>query len=669
MTRLALIVLSALAIAGCDTGTRPPDASYIDVGEVVDPTRDSDGDSITDIIEGWRTRDTDGDGQPDWEDTDSDADGITDAVEAGDDDRGTLPIDTDMDGAPDYVDEDSDGNGLEDRIEGVLDSDGDGALDYVDFDDDDDRIDDVLEIGDGAFPRDSDVDGMPDFRDDDSDGDTIADREESTIDTEGDGTLDVLDLDSDNDGFEDAIEAGDADLDTVPVDTDGDLIADYRDPDSDADGLSDALEHEAGSLPTSADSDGDTQSDLIEVGAGTDPLDRNDSPRMRGDFVFVVPFREEPMPPRDTLEFRTNIRRADVYFQFDTTGSMIGEISNMRDRVVEILDGLGCAASNTPCFGDLGCQDGEICSFEGVCITDPNGGCIPDLWTGVGVYSGYENSYRNLLSLQPDPLVTRDAIPAAADGPGGSESLFESVACVADPRACFGAVCSPGGIGCPAFRRDAVRILVTITDETNQCTNTDCRVVNTAGAAGGRLRLQRIQFVGIDADGYSHSPRADLRAVGVSAGSVNSDGEPFYYEGDGAAVSSAVVSAIRDISSELSLYVDISAEDVAGDDGDSLQFIQRLEVNTTTFGCSSVPSTTDVDGDGYADAFPSLATGTPVCWDVVVRPNARVRPIDRPQVFLARLTVAGDGSPLDQRRVFFLVPPTAPLVCPDPPCE
>ncbi len=44
--------------------------------------------------------DTDGDGTPDWSDTDSDDDGIPDKTEAGADPLN--PADTDGDGTPDY---------------------------------------------------------------------------------------------------------------------------------------------------------------------------------------------------------------------------------------------------------------------------------------------------------------------------------------------------------------------------------------------------------------------------------------------------------------------------------------------------------------------------------------------------------------------------------------
>jgi hypothetical protein len=36
-------------------------------------------------------------------------------------------------------------------------------------------------------------------------------------------------------------------------------------------------------------------------------------------------------------------------------------------------------------------------------------------------------------------------------------------------------------------------------------------------------------------------------------------------------------------------------------------------------------------------------------------------PTRSPQVFKALLTVRGDGSPLDTRDVYFLVPPTIPM--------
>lgn len=98
---------------------------------------------------------------------------------------------------------------------------------------------------------DTDDDALPNHLDLDSDNDGIADFIEAgevvtgdavpaLRDTDEDGTPDFLDLDSDNDGLSDALERGDASA--LPSDTDGDGFPDYRDTDADGDGLADALE-------------------------------------------------------------------------------------------------------------------------------------------------------------------------------------------------------------------------------------------------------------------------------------------------------------------------------------------------------------------------------------------------------------------------------------------
>ena len=129
----------------------------------------------------------------------------------------------------------------------------------------------------------------------DEDGDGINDQIEGrrvNLDTDRDGMLDYLDLDSDNDGVPDSVEGF--------ADTDMDGIPDRLDPDSDGDGLSDRDENASGTSRTSGDTDGDGVSDLIEVASGTDALDPLDNPRTRGNFVFVEPFEAAPSPPRAT---------------------------------------------------------------------------------------------------------------------------------------------------------------------------------------------------------------------------------------------------------------------------------------------------------------------------------------------------------------------------------
>jgi hypothetical protein len=106
----------------------------------------------------------------------------------------------------------------------------------------------------------------------DSDGDTISDSDEGNglVDTDGDTFPDTMELDSDDDGIPDSVEAGDRDPFTPPVDTDGDTIRDFRDDDSDNDGVPDSVEGSG-----DADSDGilnfrDVDSDGDFIADGTE---------------------------------------------------------------------------------------------------------------------------------------------------------------------------------------------------------------------------------------------------------------------------------------------------------------------------------------------------------------------------------------------------------------
>lgn len=315
---------------------------------------DDDNDGISDIVEG--NGDTDGDGYPDRLDLDSDNDGLNDALEAGDPDLDgngiidgfadtdsdgiddtaavqPLPVpDTDADGKADYIDVDSDNDGLSDTLEaegedtdgnGILDNfidldndgrdddtaltplfgvdhDGDGRVDHLDLDSDNDGLPDTIEAG----GTDVDSDGIiDDFTDTDGDGmdDSTVSRPLAQHDTDGDGTPDHLDLDSDNDAIPDVIEAGgsndtrdghiDAFTDSdnnglddatatqpLPVhDTDSDGIPNHLDLDSDNDGIADVVEaigidsDNNGMIDLFNDADGDGFDDVAALTPLSDP--------------------------------------------------------------------------------------------------------------------------------------------------------------------------------------------------------------------------------------------------------------------------------------------------------------------------------------------------------------------------------------------------------------
>lgn len=361
---------------------------------------DTDGDGITDQFE--TMADDDRDGVPNHRDDDSDGDGRLDRLEASANrspyDCRLPPADSDRDGMPDFRDPDSDDNGILDNVEvqgfgdppeggwaaNPVDVDTDGTPDYADTDDDNDGISDRVEVGaDPSMPPDTDMDGRPDWRDIDSDGDTIADRIETSTDVDNDMIPNFRDLDSDGDGTEDRAEAqgpmamgmrtdpneipfecptevNPADLSMVQVDG----RANYVDADSDNDGLGDREERMIGSDVCRPDTDGDGQLDVVEnaycqrnrrMGCATDGTP---SLRMQ-DYYLILPF-DGPLQQRE-LEFGTNIRVADVFFIFDTTGSM----SSVQQAVANTI------------------------AQPGTGLVDSIRRIIPDTWFGSGHYDDF----------------------------------------------------------------------------------------------------------------------------------------------------------------------------------------------------------------------------------------------------------------------------------------
>ena len=144
-----------------------------------------------------------------------------------------------------------------------FDTDGDGVDDHLDLDSDNDGISDLIESGQNQAAVDTNNDGRHDGG---TNGAGVAFAANggagaTPIDTDFDGIRDFLDLDSDNDGIADAVEArptagyvssthfGNAgnngvndDGLYVPVNTGGSALADYRDTDSDGDGVLDSAE-------------------------------------------------------------------------------------------------------------------------------------------------------------------------------------------------------------------------------------------------------------------------------------------------------------------------------------------------------------------------------------------------------------------------------------------
>lgn len=540
---------------------------------------------------------------------------------------------------------------------------------------DDDSVTETFEATDGrdGVAETPDVPDVPlegeTYVPTDADGDTISDREEGTGDADGDTTPNTGDADSDGDGYLDAFEAGDSDLSTPARDSDGDFTPDFLDLDSDNDGLSDADELALGTDPTSPDSDGDGATDVVEVAAGTGPLDAADNPRSRGDFVFLVPYEEPPVPPEDTLVFATSIRMADVFFLIDRSASMGGEIANLtsslRTTIVPAVD----AVIPDVAFG---VGDFDICPKITSCSS---GG------TAVGL--------RCDQTIDPDPALTQTALEVIASTPvcnGTNEPYLAAAWIVAtddengpddDWRATrvTATTCPAGYIGWPCFRPGAVPILVEMGDEPFYDQGLRVCTTPTYDQLIAALNAIHARFIGISSQGaIGDGDRMwqGYRDVARDTGSVDIAGNPLAFEiaSDGTGIGDQVVDAIETLAGQVPMDISAVAADVVegpGDTVDATVFIERLEPNTVggvadprdpTLICVGGLPVADADGDTFPDIFPDVLPGTPVCFDILARENTSVPATEEPQLFRAEVRVVGDSvTVLDTRDVYFLVPP------------
>ncbi len=412
------------------------DADDDGIFDVLEGDVDSDGDGIQD----FQDSDSDNDGIPDAQENqaapelsgfDSDGDGIDDTIDVdatGGIDANNNGIDDqfeaddfDGDGTPNYLDSDSDNDGIPDYVEGNEDIDGDSAGNAFDLDSDGDRIGDVYEFGmiQTVSGNDDDRDGIDNAFDVDETGGIDADvngidDDYQGVDTDQDTTPDYLDLDSDGDGISDKIEAQnpvallglDLDHDGIddiqdidqtngndtnangiddsqePRDSDDDFIPDFLELDSDGDGTSDRAEagenmnamHLFSNMsvaPSVADTDGDGVFDYQDLDSDNDGVpDVDEGGFIDSDRDGKVDHNEiNDFPPDADTDGLSNLidldSDGDGYFDIYGTRSEIfdenndGQIDDRfnrdfdQDGIADVIDGdLARAGFGTDTDGD-----------------------------------------------------------------------------------------------------------------------------------------------------------------------------------------------------------------------------------------------------------------------------------------------------------------------------
>ena len=465
---------------------------------------------------------------------------------------------------------------------------------------------------------------------------------------------------------------GDADADSdtdsdTDVDSDSDVDTDTStDPeaDNDGDGLSNGFEEENGTDPNDADSDDDGVSDFVEWVAGTDPNDATSNPAAEGNFYFLEPYGDPPDPSEDTLVFATDIQMADVFFNMDTTGSMGGEIANLKSSLSDTI-------------------------IPGVQLI------IPDVWFGVGNFDdypygsyGYASSGDEVFSLHQmmtdDEELAQTAVNSLTShfGGDGPESDVPALFAIATGND-FGAYlpeqtsCPDGFIGYPCFRPGAVPIIIHITDSSFHNGPSDYSPYAGVDPTPPTY-LETVEVLNdIHAKVLTiYSTEGDdpamvlshCQAISNDTGAATDTGPlTFLIGGDGSGLGTEVVNAVASLANGVPMDMSVVARDDTTDGVDATVFIDRIVPNTTggvedpldpTVVCFGGLATADTDDDTYADTFIDVLPGTPVCFDIIPKQNDTVEPTDEPMIYMAYIDVIGDSvTVLDTREVYFLVPP------------
>jgi hypothetical protein len=563
-----------------------------------DPSADADADGLSNETEGFESNvDSDGDGTPDWQDSDSDDDGIPDSVEAGDTNPVTPPRDTDDDGTPDFLDRDSDNDTIADAVETDDDFDEDGTPNHLDTDSDDDCIPDSVEAR-SAPPADSD----------------------------GDGRADYLDRDADGDGVRDAQE------------------------DSDCDGATDPGE----TNPLEPDSDEDGATDLVETVLGTDPNDPMSNPEANGDIVFVEPF-EQPQPPDQTLAFSTKVKSVDVYLLLDRSGTMSAQFTTIKNAFSGVVASLRCTAGDmTDCIPDVWAGAGRVGYSGGggmPFVHDFDIQQDAEFSTMVGTEPG---------GCCSEPLVFSAYAAVTGVGSSGIAGISGTVAARSSCAGSPAANAAFETFGYPCFRNGSLPVVMLATDESplddldaNPNPNWDTVVKPAFASSGAR-------FVGVTF-GTSGQVPLDLRRMAGDTGVYNASNISHVIIAGGPMVNDlrlGVMTLVNNLRLRLGALVTDDTSDALDAVAEFIDHLETAQLGTAE--CTAGLLDSDTNADTFDDTFQNVRAGTPVCWKVVVKPNTTVAATGAPQLFHATITIVDGNAKFDERDLHFLVPPIDP---------
>jgi hypothetical protein len=390
------------------------------------------------------------------------------------------------------------------------------------------------------------------------------------------------------------------------------------------------------------------------------------------DFFFVVPYNGPPSPTKDVLGFGTNLKNADVVFSVDTTGSMGGSITNLKNGLNGMFPQL---VAKIPSVG-LGVVD------------------FKDVGDGAAVLNPRQ---RINATANAATLATAAANAMTATG-GGDEPEADIVSLTYIAQGSYPGVAAVVSYTPPApfwggvnFRPGAVPIVVNVTDATWKQNSGG---IGALGAVQTIYAGKNIRFVGVtdthagvaenEVNTLSDATKSNLApaAFGTSGqcptGQGGANRAPSGPSGscrlnflinNGSSLTGSVVTAISAIAIGSTFDITAIPSNDSTNPGsvDATKFIKSLRAmdeGDTTEGCAALGASKvkDTDGDGVMDTFIQITASASnrVCFEVNPNMNTIVPPTNVAQIFRAFIDVVGMPGAVnlgDRRQVLFLVPP------------
>jgi len=166
------------------------------------------------------------------------------------------------------------------------------------------------------------------------------------------------------------------------------------------------------------------------------------------------------------------------------------------------------------------------------------------------------------------------------------------------------------------------------------------------------------KFIGVDSwnSGSSGtSPANDLKAVSNGTGSVDGAGDPFYYliNSNGTGLSTNVAAAVEYLTANVPMLVNTGRESITNPQSvDVTDFIKAVTPVKRVMGGSTVNCPTECT----SVAFENVKPGTTVTFNIDFYNDFYQPETSQATAFRAKINVFGEGSLVDTREVYIIVP-------------